>query len=115
MMALGIGTNLRPSPAHGPNTSLRRHVAEFEGMLLSQILEKLRDTYRMPGAEETDSAGESFQSLANSAMGNGLAANGGLGLTDLLVQSLTRRPETAAPVKDTAHSADEIPEVGGEH
>ena len=83
-----MSINLVPNSAVKPaaqdsNASLRKHVAEFEGLLLSQILQKLKDAYHLPGEEERDSAGESFQSLANSALGNNLAARGGPGVTKL--------------------------------
>ncbi len=76
---------------------LRKQVAEFEGLLLSNILEKLRDAYHIPGEEQSDSAGESFQSFADSALGKCLAARGGLGVTEMLVQSLTRNQTIQRP------------------
>ena len=94
-----------PASSDG-NADLRKHVAEFEGMFLSQILEKLKDSYHMPGEEETDSAGESFQSLANSSLGNSLAQKDGMGITNLLVQSLT-----GYHVKTGAGSADVVVET----
>lgn len=103
------------SPTQDANASLRKHVAEFEGLLLSQILEKLKDAYHMPGGEEMDSAGESFQSLANTALGNNLAAHGGLGMTNLLVQSLTGGTEVTGSVKPAASLADVKAEVGRKH
>jgi Rod binding domain-containing protein len=110
-IALGINASSKPEV----NASLRRHIAEFEGMLLSQVMEKLKDAYHMPGAEETDSTGESFQSLANSALGNSLASRGGLlGLTNLLIQSFTgNRP--IPDVEKLTSSADPLPESGGKH
>lgn len=103
------------SAAQDPNAALRKHVAEFEGLLLSQILEKLKDAYHLPGEEESDSAGESFQSLANSALGNNLAARGGLGMTNLLVQSLTANAEATGTVKPMLKAADVNPEVVRKH
>jgi len=89
-----------------PGSRLRRQAAEFEGLLLSQVLEKLKEAYRLPGTDEIDSAGENFQSLANSALGNSLAARGGMGLTDMLVQALTRDTKVAEPVKPPTGDAD---------
>ena len=101
--------------AKDPNASLRKHVAEFEGLLLSQILQKLKDAYHLPGEEESDSAGENFQSLANSALGHNLAAHGCLGMTNLLIQSLSESAAVADTVKPRAPSADVNSEVGRKH
>jgi len=83
--------------------TLRRKTAEFEGMLLAQVLQKLSDCYRSPDGEISDSAGESFLSLANSALGGGLAHSGGIGLGDLLATSLIRNNQV---LKTIAPSAD---------
>lgn len=71
---------------------LKKRVSEFEGMLLSQILEKLNDAFRIPGGDDSDSTAESFQSLANNALGNNLAARDGMGISKLLIESLTGKP-----------------------
>lgn len=103
------------SASQDPNAALRKHVDEFEGLLLSQILEKLKAAYHLPGEEESDSAGESFQSLANSALGNNLAARGGLGMTNLLIQSLTGNAAATGVVKPMPQPADVNAEVGRKH
>lgn len=72
--------------------ALRKRAAEFEGILLAQILEKVSEAYRVPGADDADSAGESLHSLATSALGNGLAASGGVGIAEMLVRSLKSSP-----------------------
>ena len=101
--------SLRSSmPSVDPQASLRKHAAEFEGLLLSQILEKLKDCYHLPGEEESDSAGESFQSLANSALGNSLAARDGMGIAKMLVQSLSSNTKGAPSIKDIAPAADVV-------
>ena len=70
-------------------TSLREKAAEFEGMLIAQVLQKLDECYRLD-SEEADSANQGFTSLATSALGGGLARSGGLGLGEMLVQSLQK-------------------------
>ncbi len=89
MISLHADPVTQTQDASDPNPKLRQRVVEFEGILLSQILEKLQSAYQLPGAEEADSTGESFQSFANSVLGKNLAEHDGLGLTRLLVQSLT--------------------------
>jgi Rod binding domain-containing protein len=89
---------LHPTATESPgsqDSQLRKRVGEFEGMLLAQILEKLKDSYRVPGDDDSDSTGESFQSLANSALGNSLAAKDSMGISKLLLQSLTSKPKIA--------------------
>ena len=83
--------------------SVREKAAEFEGMLLTQVLQKLSDCYRSPDGESTDSAGESFLNLANSALGGGLARSGGIGLGELLARSLTQGSQS---LKSPTGSAD---------
>lgn len=83
-------------PAFNSRASLREKAAEFEGMLIAQVLQKLEECYRLD-SEESDSANQGFTSLATSALGGGLARSGGLGLGEMLVQSLqktgSRSPE----------------------
>lgn len=77
------------SHAVNNRASLREKAAEFEGMLIAQVLQKLDECYRLD-SEEADSANQGFTSLATSAVGGGLARSGGLGLGEILVQSLQK-------------------------
>lgn len=67
---------------------LRKKAAEFEGMLIAQILQKLNECYKLGNSDDDDSTSESFQSLATSAVGGGLARSGGLGVGEMIVKSL---------------------------
>ena len=101
-MNLSISIDPRSSTERsGLNESakaLRDKASEFEGILLSEILQKLNDCCKVPGAEDTDSTGESFQSFATSALGGGLARAGGLGIGEMLVRSLTHvEPGKSSP------------------
>jgi Rod binding domain-containing protein len=69
---------------------LREKASEFEGILIAQILQKLNQCYRLDESEDSDSANESFGSLATSAVGGGLARSGGLGIGEMIVRSLQR-------------------------
>ncbi|MGE5111460.1 MAG: hypothetical protein ACM3JB_11420 [Acidobacteriaceae bacterium] len=98
-MTVRVGESLfsKPEvPGAGNATRLREKAAEFEGMLIAQVLQKLDECYRLD-SEEADSANQGFTSLATSALGGGLARSGGLGLGEMLVQSLqktgSRSPE----------------------
>ncbi len=87
--------------------SLRKPVAEFEATLIAQVLEKLRDAYRLPGVEETDVAGDSLRSLATSALAGGLSRSGGFGIGRLLMNELENMPEVTSPgVKPMRPGAD---------
>lgn len=81
---------LRPERLAGNNSprALREKVAEFEGILLSELLQKMSDCSKISGGDDPDSTSENFQSLATSALGSGLARTGGLGIGRMLVQSL---------------------------
>jgi Rod binding domain-containing protein len=74
---------------HDSTKALREKAAEFEGILLSEILQKMSDCYKVPGADDTDSTGESFRAFASSALGGGLARSGGVGIGEMLVRSLS--------------------------
>lgn len=76
-------------------TVLREKATEFEGMLIAQILQKLDECYKLGTSDDDDGTSESFQSLATSAVGGGLARSGGLGIGDMLVRSLKGEPQGA--------------------
>jgi Rod binding domain-containing protein len=97
-----------PSPgASQSSTALREKAAEFEGILLAEILQKLSECYRIPDAEDSDPTSESFQSFAASALGGGLARSGGVGIGDMLVRSLSRDPIQPHP-KESGEPADSL-------
>jgi Rod binding domain-containing protein len=84
----------QPTPTLVPHKTfsvgaLREKATEFEGILLAEMLQKMSACCGAPGSENSDSTGESFQSLATSALGGGLARSGGIGIGDLLVRSLS--------------------------
>lgn len=112
MIAPHFGTETARTIANEQATALRRHAAEFEGILLSEILQKLKDSCQIPGDEESDSTSENLQSFATAALGKGLAATGGLGIADLLTRSLANRMESAEPVKEPTVAADKPHKVG---
>ena len=70
--------------------ALRDKAYEFEGMLIAQILQKLDECYKLGNSDDDDSTSQSFQSLATSAVGGGLARSGGVGIADMIVQSLRK-------------------------
>lgn len=89
-MTSAVLSRLGGIPHPTGDAALRKCAAEFEGILLAQILEKLRDCYRFPGGNESDPAGDSLQSIANTALANGLGKSGGIGITEVLMRSLQR-------------------------
>jgi Rod binding domain-containing protein len=83
---------IAPETAQGTTNerALRDKASEFEGMLIAQILQKLDECYKLGNSDDGDSAGQSFLSLATSAVGGGLARSGGVGIAGMIVQSLRR-------------------------
>lgn len=79
------GKSLEPI---GGKVELKAQAAELEGLFLAQVLEKFRESCRWPGEEPSDNALESFGALATSAVAEGVARTGGLGLGALLLRSL---------------------------
>lgn len=74
---------------------LNKHAAEFESLLMTQLLEKLERAYKIPGAEEEDSAGETVHGLGLQSLGRALANRGGVGIGKLIASSLAGPQENA--------------------
>jgi len=66
--------------------------ADFEGILLHSLLEKLQSTFA--GIREDDASGGNYAALGTQALASAIAARGGLGIARMLLQQWqTKVPE----------------------
>ena len=73
--------------------SLKQVAAEFESLLIAQLLKSMRETSSggwLSGGD--DKAGGVMVELAEQQFTKVLASQGGLGLADLIVQGLSKDP-----------------------
>ncbi len=99
MTVPGVTGNLRAEAEISRQDHLMSKAREFEGILLSQLMEKLKEAYRVPGSElDQNPADESMGALATSALGGGLAKSGGVGIARMIVQSLMKSAPSAENV-----------------
>jgi len=88
-----LNEGLRPDqvPHGGEDKRLRQVAAEFESLLLAQMLKSFREASAggLLG-EAKDQAGATMVELAEQQFARTLASQGGLGLGDLIVRGLSR-------------------------
>jgi hypothetical protein len=94
-MNLTIGANsgtpgISGTPAPQHSRKLQERATEFESMLLSQILEKVQESFVGMGNEEegADPGKSTLSGLGTTALAQGLARRGGLGIGRMLLQHL---------------------------
>jgi len=77
--------------------NLAQVAAEFESLLLGEMLKSFREAAAAGGlGESDDQASQTMMELAEQQFARTLAAQGGLGLRDLIVKGLSG-PELAGP------------------
>lgn len=93
-MNLGSIVNVS-SAAHASNAEakLKKAATEFEAVLLSSWLEKMREGYGLDSKDDSMPGSDSMTSLATQAVAQALAARGGLGIAKLMYERL--RPAIA--------------------
>ena len=91
LMAGGL-ENIRPGHADDPAT-LKKVAAEFESLLLARMLRSMRESSSggWLGEEEEDQSGTLMVEIAEQQFARALAAQGGLGLADLIVSGLEKK------------------------
>lgn len=77
-----------PAAGEADPARVRQAAGQFEALLVAELLKSARGEKGWLGAE--DQAGASMLELAEEHLAGVIAANGGLGLADLIVGSLTR-------------------------
>jgi Rod binding domain-containing protein len=72
---------------------------EFEAVLLNTMLGPLEQTFSALPGKKPDSESDNYHYLGMQALSSGLANNGGLGIADLITQSLLKANFAALPAK----------------
>jgi len=116
-MAISPISSILPSAA-GPNTDSPRNsperikdaASQFEALLMGQIMKAAHQNDGDGwGGEESDQASATAMDFANDYFARSLASTGGLGLSKMIVEGLTRQSAThSSPVTPTEPS-DSIP------
>jgi Rod binding domain-containing protein len=78
---------------------------DFEAVLLNTLLGPLEKTFSSLPGKEHDAVSDNYQSLGMQALTSCLAANGGLGLADMIAKSLSKRDHGGAHEKSLAKGA----------
>ncbi len=77
-----FGGNLRDRIR--PQAGIQKACSEFEGVLLNEVLAKLRETFSLQGEGASDPGSKTLAGLANQALCGAVMARGGLGLASLI-------------------------------
>jgi peptidoglycan hydrolase FlgJ len=86
-----LGPSAQPPPKASSDSpeALRDAAAKFEGLLLGQLLKSARESGSAGGSGDSgDSTAGSMFELAEGHLAEVLAARGGLGLANMIVQQL---------------------------
>jgi flagellar protein FlgJ len=98
--------NLKAAAAKDPDAALRETAKQFETLFLDMMMKSMRSA--APADSEFDSeATRTYTSLLDHEYTRKLAAQGGVGLADLLVKQLSQlkdvRSAAGAPVKKSGN------------
>ncbi|OGK93763.1 MAG: hypothetical protein A2X50_13200 [Candidatus Rokubacteria bacterium GWF2_70_14] len=113
----------RARPGGGPSPAelkrLQGAAREFEAMLIQHMLRSARES-SLKGRAIAPGATEGFhRDLADQELARAVTASGGFGLTDLLVQGLSRQAggrkmsSSAAPPQPISHASERETPIGG--
>jgi flagellar protein FlgJ len=102
-----LGT-LRAQAARDPEAALKETARQFETLFLDMMLKSMRTA--AAGHSEFDSeATRTYTSLLDHEYSRKLAAQGGLGLADLLVKQLSRRNGGSAHPEALLKKSENLP------
>jgi Rod binding domain-containing protein len=78
--------------------ALKLHAVEFESILLTNVMEKLEQTYScVPGEQPTDAGHDTEASMATQALATGIAKAGGFGFAKMILKSLSQSKAADSP------------------
>lgn len=95
-----MGAQGSAAGAAKPSARLVKAAHEFEGQLMEQLLKPMTDSDGLTGDSVSGSAG-ALGSFAAAALGRALSAEGGLGLADHIIRSLTPHGEAKVSASGT--------------
>ncbi len=88
------GAGESAAPAKADRERLERVAAEFEALLLAQMLRSARESGEGDAMTGGGKSSASMTDFAEQHLAQALAAQGGLGLASLVVQGLERDPKS---------------------
>jgi Rod binding domain-containing protein len=84
-----VGASGIPNPAPNPATAKLKQAAEdFEGLIIGQMLQSVRESALSGWKDESDQAGAIALEMAESQLARVMASQGGLGIARTLQSSL---------------------------
>lgn len=101
------GNPVRPDESRRAQdpSALRSVAAEFESLLVAQILRSFREASEGGWSGSTeDQAGATMIELAEQQLARALTSKGGLGLADLIVQGLSPESNSSESAVDPSRS-----------
>ncbi len=79
---------VNPLPNRGMNRDIEKVSTEFEAILLSQVLGKLRETFSLHPSSEADAGANTLKGVAEECLCKALAERHGIGLAAMIRGSL---------------------------
>ena len=80
---------------HDDPTKVKETAQQFEAMLIAQLMKSSRECSAGGwGGESEDKAGDSMMDIAEQQLSQVLAARGGLGLANLVIQGISTKTDT---------------------
>jgi Rod binding domain-containing protein len=75
------------------DAKLKRAAGEFEAMLLSSWLEKMRESYGLDDQDQAMPGSDNMTALATQAVASAIASRGGLGIAKMMYERLRSTAE----------------------
>jgi peptidoglycan hydrolase FlgJ len=88
-MAPGVAADAASRAVKNDPAKVKDAATQFEALLIGQMLTQVREASSL---EEGDQASMSVREMSEQQLAQVMAANGGLGLANLVVQGLSRVP-----------------------
>jgi len=107
--SLGISELNTDSPKNSPER-IKDAASQFEALLMGQIMKAAHQNDGDGwGGDESDQASATAMDFANDYFARSLASTGGLGLSKMIVEGLTRQSATHSNPATTPEPSDNIP------
>jgi Rod binding domain-containing protein len=107
--SLGIPELNTDSPKNSPER-IKDAASQFEALLMGQIMKAAHQNDGDGwGGEEADQASATAMDFANDYFARSLASTGGLGLSKMIVEGLTRQSATRSNPATTTEPSDSTP------
>lgn len=89
-----IENAVSPQPPPKETADLRKAAADFESLVLTELLKEIR--FAGPDGEQSDQASETMLGFGHEQMARAIASAGGLGLASIAVNGLEREQRSGS-------------------